>query len=136
MPASPLLYITENISYLLKDEQIAGHYVYDKYEENLGRVKGLFVESGTYFTRYIVYIHGGILSTSGKIILVPQEMFILPEFGKVRLLKSLHWIKDIPSPHDLESLTREEEELILDYFSLPLYWEEESKEDTGQDSSL
>ena len=134
MAASPLLYTTENIAHLLKDEQIIGHYVYDMYGENLGRIKGLLVESKTYFPRYLVYSQGGILSTGGKTILVPQEMFNMPEFGKVKLLTSVQWIKDIPSPHDIESLTREEEELVLDYFNLPIYWEEESKEETGQGS--
>ncbi len=136
MPASPLIHVKENLVHLLEDEQIVGHYIYDINDEVLGRVKGLFVDSGTYFTRYIVYHHGGILSTEGKVILIPQGMYILPEFGKVKLLKSTEWIKDIPSPHDLESLTREEEELVLDYFNLPQYWEEESKEETGQGPQL
>ncbi len=132
MTASPLLYTTENINHLLKEEQIIGHYVYDMYDENLGRIKGLLVESKTFFLRYIVYTQGGILSIGGKIILVPQEMFNMPEFGKVKLFRSIQWIKDIPSPHDIEALTREEEELVLDYFNLPKYWEEESWEETGQ----
>jgi len=136
MLLSPLLYITENIADLLKDEQIIGNYVYDMYGENLGRVNGLFVERSTYYPRYMVYTQGGVLSTSGKTILVPQEMYEQPEFGKVKLSKSVQWIKDIPSPHDVESLTLEEEELVLEYFNLPVYWEEESKEESGQSPML
>jgi len=128
MPTSPLTYITENIVELLKDEQIIGNYVFDMFGENLGRVNGLLVDPGTYFPRYLVYTQGGVLSTRGKTILVPHEMFEVPEFGKVKLSKSIQWIKDIPAPHDIENLTVEEEELVLDYFSLPVYWEEEFKE--------
>lgn len=132
MSASPLLYITENEVNLMDNEQIIGHYVYDMFDEILGRVNGLFVERNTYFPRYMVYIQGGILSTIGKTILVPQGMFVLPEFGKVKILKSVQWIKDIFSPDDVETLTIEDEEMVLDYFSLPKYWEEESNEETGQ----
>lgn len=132
MPESPLLYITENEVNLLNNEQIVGHYVYDMFDEILGRVNGLLVERDTYFPRYMVYIQGGILSTGGKTILVPQGMFVSPEFGKVKILKSVQWIKDIFSPDNVESLTIEDEELVLDYFSLPKYWEEESNEETEQ----
>jgi len=125
MPNSSLLYITENIAHLLKDEQIIGHYIYDVFGENLGRVNGLLVDRNSYFPRYLVYTQGGVLSTVGKTILAPHEMYETPEFGKVKLLQSLQWIKDIPAPHDIENLTVEEEELVLDYYNLPVYWEEE-----------
>ncbi|MGV7220782.1 MAG: PRC-barrel domain-containing protein [Nitrospinales bacterium] len=132
MRKSPLLYIKENTSDLLMDEQIIGHYVYDMFDENLGRVQGLLVERSSYFPRYLVYIQGGVLGTSGKTILVPREMFQSPEFGKIQISKSFEWIKNIPSPDDLEELTVEEEELILDYFELPVYWDEVPNDDAPE----
>jgi hypothetical protein len=130
MQKSRLLYIKENVSDLLNDEQVIGNYVYDMYDEDIGRVAGLLVEKSSFFPRYLVYIQGGVLGTHGKTILVPQGMYNSPALGKVQLSKSIQWMKDIPSPHDIETLMMEEEELILEYFSLPVYWDEEQKEES------
>jgi len=135
MQKSKLLYITENTANLMEDEQIIGNYVYDMFNEDIGRVQGLLVEKNSFFPRYLVYIQGGILSTSGKTILVPQGIYSSPEFGKIKISKSVQWIKDIPSPLDVENLTVEEEKLVLDYFSLPLYWDEGSNNGSNGDPS-
>jgi hypothetical protein len=129
---SPLKYLSENVSNLLRDEQIIGHYVYDMFDESLGRVEGLLVEKSSYFPRYLVYIQGGVLGTRGKTILVPAEMFNSPEFGKIKISKSVQWLKDVPSPHDVKDLSLEEEELVLEYFSMPFYWDEESTDDNEE----
>jgi hypothetical protein len=125
---SSLKYVSENISNLMKDEQVIGHYVYDMFDEMIGRVEGLLVERSSYFPRYLVYVQGGVLGTRGKTILVPEEMFKSPEFGEIQIPKSVQWLKDVPSPHDVKDLLLEEEELVLEYFGMPYYWDEESKE--------
>ena len=135
MRKSKLLYITDNTADLLNDEQVIGNYVYDMFDEDIGRVKGLLVERKSYYPRYLVYVQGGVLSTRGKTILVPRGMFSSPKFGKIQLSKSAQWIKDIPSPFDVENLLVEEEELVLDYFSLPLYWDEETTDDADESSA-
>lgn len=132
MRKSKLLYITENVSDLLNDEQIIGNYVYDIYDEDIGRVAGLLVEKRSFFPRYLVYMQGGVLGTHGKTILVPKGMYNSNEFGKIQLLKSVQWIQDMPCPDDIDNLMVEEEELVLDYFSLPLYWDEETTDDTDE----
>jgi len=135
---SPLIYLSENIHNLMDDEKIIGCYLFDDCGEGLGRVEGLYVEHSTYFPRYLVYSQGGFLSTRGKVILVPNDIYETIDMGKVKLLKSLHWLKDIHSPTSADSLTREDEELILDYYNLPLYWAqetEETEEETDRDSA-
>lgn len=122
MTPSPLMYLSENIFNLMEDEKIIGHYLFDDCGESLGRVEGLYVEHFTYYPRYLAYTQGGFLSTRGKYILVPQEMYQTIDAGKVKVLKSLQWLKDIHSPTTPESLTRSDEELILDYYNLPVYW--------------
>jgi len=135
MELSPLIYLSENIHNLMDDEKIIGHYLFDDCGEGLGRVEGLYVEHFTYYPRYLVYSQGGFLSTSGKIILVPNDLFEVIDMGKVKILKSLQWLKDIHSPANAESLTRGDEELILDYYNLPPYWPQETNEKTDQDSA-
>ena len=76
MRKSSLLYIEENVSDLLMDEQIIGNSVYDMFDENVGWVAGLLVERNSCFPRYLVYIQGGYSVQEGRQYQYHRECFI------------------------------------------------------------
>lgn len=130
MTESNLIYITENISDLKRDDWIIGDYLYDREKQLIARVEGLLVESGTYLPRYLVFTCGGFLRIKGKTVLLPSEFFEVMDLGKIKSLREVEFLQDAPTPEDLEKVTRQEEEEILAYFDLQPYWAVNPPEET------
>lgn len=129
MTESNLIYITENISELRRDDWIIGDYLYDKEKQLIARVEGLLVERGTYLPRYLVFTCGGFLKIKGKTVLLPSEFYEVMDLGKIKSLYGVEFLQDAPAPGDLNQVTREEEEEILGYFDLQPYWAVKPDED-------
>jgi hypothetical protein len=117
-----LLLVNENIYRLRRDDRIVGFHLYDAFKEHVGRIEGLLVEAETHLPRYVVVTIGGFLMTRGKTVLIPAETCHMKDLGLVKTEKTVQFLQDLPSPHDLENVTREEEELILSYYDIPPYW--------------
>ena len=123
MTSHRLLYITENIHSLVKADRIVGFFLYDKHKEMIARVDGVLAEeSGP--ARYIVISLGGFLDIQGKKTLIPRAACEVMDLGEVQTNWSSHSLQGAPTPNDVNNVTRKEEELILSYFDLPPYWNE------------
>ena len=123
MTLSPLKYINDNIHRLNPENRIVGSYLYDLYDEMVGRIQGLMVDPETYRPRYLVLTIGGFLFTEGKIILFPRNHYESLEMGKVKTSWRRDSIQQSPSVNSLKSLTLEKEQNILSYYDLEPYWD-------------
>jgi hypothetical protein len=117
-----LLYITDNIHQLGKSDRIIGYYLYDRYNELIGRIPALVAQSSTYLPRYIVITIGGFLGVEGKQVLIPIEICERGDLGKVKVNWSKESLKDAPTAVDVKQTSLEEEERILSYFDFEPYW--------------
>ncbi len=117
--------ITDNDYRLKAEERFIGSFLFDCYDEEVGRIEALLVDPESFALRYALITIGGFLSTSGKSILLPQEILEPKGIGKVVSSKSSGTIRDAPSPLNLEKITIEEEQEIHDYFDTQPYFEEE-----------
>lgn len=134
--SNDLLFIDDNIFDLPAEERMVGGYLYDKHNEELGRLKGLLVDRESLAVRYGVYIEGGFLFTEGKTILLPRDLYHPIDMGKVRIDWSRESLQQAPTIHSLEDITRAEERAILSYFDQEPYWEDDSlgsDEPSGED---
>ncbi|MEE9258654.1 MAG: hypothetical protein V3U37_03840 [Nitrospinaceae bacterium] len=122
MPSNRLLFISENIFRLRKEDRVVGSYLYDKFNQTIARVDGVLAESGTYLPRYLVINFGGFLTIGGKKITLPVEICEFADLGKVKTEWSKESMKDAPAPNSLDDISMDEEELILGYFDLEPYW--------------
>ncbi len=122
MTSNRLAYIAENIFKLREHERLIGHYLYDEQDEVLARIEAILAEPGTHLSRYLVVTLGGMLSVQGKKLIVPIEICKAIDMGKVKLFWRKESLMDAPNPHDVQSVTEAEEELILGYFDLEPYW--------------
>jgi len=120
---SPLKYINDNIYSLYPDNRIVGFYLYDLYDEVVGRIQGLMVDPESYNPRYLVITIGGFLFTEGKIVLLPRDHYETLEMWKVKTSWRLDSIQQSPSLNDIRSLTLEKEQVILGYYDLEPYWD-------------
>jgi hypothetical protein len=117
-----LLVITENIHKLGKSDRIIGYYLYDRYNESIGRIQALLAQSITYLPRYVVITIGGFLGVEGKQILIPIEICEGVDIGKVKVNWSKESLKDAPTAENAKHVSLEEEERILSYFDFEPYW--------------
>lgn len=125
MTLSPLRYLDDNIHDIRSEERFVGCYLYDKDMHEVARIRGVLTEPDTHIVRYIVFVEGGFLSTSGKTILFPKEHLAAIDSAKIQAQYTREAIQQAPTPENLEVLTREEEQVILSYFDLEPYWDEE-----------
>lgn len=123
MTPSPLSYVDDNLYKLYPDNRIVGFYLYDVYDETVGRIQGLMVDPEFFQPRYLVLTIGGFLFTEGKIVLLPKEHYQTQEMGKVRTAWRRDSIQQSPSIKDVQSITLEREQLILSYYDLEPYWD-------------
>ena len=128
MAVSPLKYVDDNIYSLYPDNRVVGFYLYDVYDEMIGRIQGLMVDPETHQPRYLVLTIGGFLFTDGKLVLFPKERYETQEMGKVKTSWRRESVQQGPSIKNLQSLTLENERLILSYFDLEPYWEVEESQ--------
>ncbi|MZH03086.1 MAG: hypothetical protein F3745_06755 [Nitrospinae bacterium] len=115
-----LIHITENIYKLRKTDRVIGFYLYDKFDEPIARIDALLVDSQNYNSFYIVINLGGFLKVSGKVVILPIEVCEVEDLGKVKTGLRKEFMLGAPAPVDITCLTILEEELIRDYYALPL----------------
>ena len=127
MTLSPLRYLDDNIHNLRSEERCVGAYLYVKDMREMARVRGVMTEPDTHIVRYVVFVEGGFLSTSGKTILLPTEHLAPIDSTKIQAQYTREAIQQAPTPENLDALTREEEQVILSYFDLGPYWDDESE---------
>jgi len=120
---SPLKYIDDNIYSLYPENRIVGFYLYDIYNEMVGRIQGLMVDPENYNPRYLVLTIGGFLFTDGKIVLFPRDHYETLEMGKIKASLRRDSIQQSPSINNVHSLTLEKEQAILGYYDLEPYWD-------------
>jgi PRC-barrel domain protein len=120
---SPLRYIDDNIHRLYPQNRIVGYYLYDLYDEMVGRIEGLMVDPETYNPRYLVLTIGGFLFTEGKIVLFPKNHYETLGMGKVQTSWRRDSIQQSPSINTIQSLSLEKEMAILGYYDLEPYWD-------------
>jgi len=120
---SPLRYIDDNIHNLYPQNRIVGYYLYDLYDEMVGRIEGLMVDPETYQPRYLVLTIGGFLFTEGKIVLFPRNHYEALDMGKVKTSWRRDSIQQSPSINNIQSLSLEKEMAILGYYDLEPYWD-------------
>lgn len=123
MTPSPLRYIDDNIHNLYPQNRIVGYYLYDLYDEMVGRIEGLMVDPETYQPRYLVLTIGGFLFTEGKIVLFPRNHYEALDMGKVKTSWRRDSIQQSPSINNIQSLSLEKEMAILGYYDLEPYWD-------------
>ena len=123
MTPSPLRYIDDNIHRLYPQNRIVGFYLYDLYDEMVGRIEGLMVDPESYNPRYLVLTIGGFLFTEGKIVLFPRNHYEPLDMGKVKTSWRRDSIQQSPSINNIQSLTLEKEMAILGYYDLEPYWD-------------
>ena len=123
MTPSPLKYIDDNVYSLYPDNRIVGFYLYDVYNEMVGRIQGLMVDPESYHPKYLVLTVGGFLFTDGKMVLLPKDHYETIEMGKVKTSWRRDSIQQSPSINDIQSLTLEREQVILGYYDLEPYWD-------------
>ncbi len=125
MALSPLKYVDDNVYEIPGDQRFVGAFLYDKEMRDVTRIRGVMVEPESYNVRYVYFEIGGFLSTEGKNIILPMEQLAPIDSGKVQALFTLESIQQGPGIEDAESLTREEESVILSYYDVEPYWDEE-----------
>lgn len=123
MTPSPLKYINDNIYSLYPDNRIVGFYLYDIHNVLVGRIQGLMIDPESYNPRYLVLTIGGFLFTDGKTVLLPKDHYETLEMGKVKASWRRDSIQQSPSIDDIQSLSLEKEQVILDYYDLESYWD-------------
>ncbi len=126
MDTNSLRFVDDNVFDLAQEDRLVGSYLYDKYNEQMGRLKGLLVDPETWEVRYVVFIDGGFLFTDGKTILIPHPLLTVLDMGKIRVNWSRESIQDAPTIESLENISLNEERAILSYFDLEPYWEDDS----------
>lgn len=124
---TPLTYVTENIFKLRKADRVIGFYLYDKFDEAIARIDAVLVDSQSYHSYYMVINLGGFLQVSGKAVVLPVEVCEVKDLGKVKTEWRKESMLGAPTPADIMSMTILEEELIRDYYGLPLQRPEPSK---------
>ena len=118
---TPLIQITENVFKLRKTDRIIGFYLYDKFNESIARIDAVLVDSQNYHCFYLVInLGGGSLQVSGKIVVLPVEACEVMDLGKVKTDCRKESMLGAPAPIDIANVTILEEELIRDYYALPL----------------
>ncbi len=120
---SPLKFIDENAFFLGNQDRVIGFFLYDTYNKEVAKVKGLMVDMDHHRPQYLVIELGGFLSTEGKTILFPKDLYQPAGLGKVVTEWTRESIQQAPSVETTETLFREEEQIILSYFDLKPYWE-------------
>ncbi len=128
MESNNLRYVTENLFDLQEEDRVVGSYLYDRYQESVGRVRGLLVDPESFEVRYAVLIDGGFLLTEGKTLLLPRSLYRPLDMGKVKTVWSRESIQQAPTVTTLEAIPLNEEQVVLSYFDLPPYWETASSE--------
>lgn len=73
--------------------------------------------------RYVMVEIGGLMSITGKRLLVPASLFIRAGSGQVQALVPLENLVGAPAPEDADQPSREEEDAIFSYFETAPYWE-------------
>lgn len=119
-----LLYIDDNIYDLPQEERLVGGYLYDKHNQELGRLQGLLVDADNLTVRYAVFTEGGFLFTDGKTILLPRPLYHAIDMGKIKIDWSRESLQQAPTIHSLEDISKSEERAILSYFDQEPYWED------------
>lgn len=119
--------LVDNDYMLRGEDRVIGSYLFDCFNEEVGRIEGLLVDPETFAVRYCMLTVGGFLSTRGKALLLPKGILESKGLGKMAATKSLAVIRDAPAPFDREKVTREEEQEIHDYFDLPSYFKSEGE---------
>ncbi|CAI2719404.1 hypothetical protein [Nitrospina watsonii] len=132
MTRSPLLYLDDNIYDLRSEERLVGAYLYDKDMREMARIRAVLAEPETHRVRYIVFVEGGFLSTSGKTLIFPIDHLATIDSAKIQAQYTREAIQQGPAPEDIEALTREEEQTILSYFDLEPYWDVSEESETGE----
>jgi hypothetical protein len=117
---TPLTHVTENVFKLRKTDRIIGFYLYDKFEESIARIDALLVDSQNYHCHYLIINLGGFLQVRGKVVVLPVEVCELKDLGKVKTALWKESMLGAPAPIDITCITTLEEELIRDYYALPL----------------
>ncbi len=126
MESNNLKFIDDNIFDLAQEDRVVGSYLYDKYNEQVGRLKGLMVEPETFKVRYAVFIDGGFLFTDGKTILLPRSLFQSIDMGQIKTPWSREALQQAPTVESVDDISMNMERVILSYFDLEPYWESES----------
>ncbi|QPJ61985.1 MAG: PRC-barrel domain containing protein [Candidatus Nitronauta litoralis] len=123
MESNNLKFIDDNIYDLAQEDRVVGSYLYDKYNEQIGRLKGLLVDPESFEVRYAVFIDGGFLFTDGKTILLPRPLFHAIDMGQIKTNWSRESLQHSPAIESLEEISMDDERVILSYFDLEPYWE-------------
>lgn len=127
MALSPLKYLEDNVYEIPGDQRFVGAYLYDKEMRDLARVRGVLVDPTSHQVRYVYFVMGGFLSTGGKNVIIPLEQLAPIDSAKVQVLFTLESIQQGPGIDSVETLTREEEAVILSYYDLEPYWDAEEE---------
>ncbi|MBC8286485.1 MAG: PRC-barrel domain-containing protein [Nitrospinae bacterium] len=122
-----LTHVTENVFELRKIDRVIGFYLYDKSNECIARIDAVLVDSQTYHSYYMVINLGGFLQVRGKAVVLPVEVCEVMDLGKVKTEWRKESLLGAPVPTDVMSMTTLEEELIRDYYALPLARSDRSK---------
>ena len=116
----PLTHIKGNVFKLRKIDRIIGFYLYDRFNEFIARIDAALVDSQSYQSFCSVIKLGEFLQVSGKIMVLPVEIYEVKDLEKVKT----EWWKEsmlrAPALIDITNLTTTEEELIRDHYALPL----------------
>ncbi len=124
---TPLTLITENVFKLRKTDRVIGFYLYDKFNEPIARIDAMLVDSQSYQSYYMIINLGGFLQVRGKVVVLPVEICEVMDLGKIKTEWRKESMLGAPAPIDITCLTTLEEELIRDYYSLPLQRPSRSK---------
>lgn len=124
---TPLIPVTENVFKLRKTDRVVGFYLYDKFSKSIARIDAVLVDNQTYHCHYMVINLGGFLQVRGKVVVLPVEICETLDLGKVKTEWRKESMLGAPTPGNIMSMTIFEEELIRDYYGLPLQRSSPSK---------
>ncbi len=124
MESNNLRFVNDNVYDLAQEDRVVSSYLYDKYGEQICRLKGLMVDPETWEVRYAVFVDGGFLFTDGKTVLLPRPLFYVIDMGKIKTNWSRESLQHAPTIESVEDVSLKDERAILSYFDLSPYWED------------
>ncbi len=119
---------------LISSYRVRGYYLYDENETEVASVKDIIVDEELKIPRYVLIEIGGLLSISGRQILIPWGALRKGGMSRLNVRKNMEEIIAAPIASDPLAPSRVEEESIHRYFNTEPYWidnmdNEKKKED-------
>lgn len=110
--------------------RVVGYYIYDEQERDVADIRDLLLDSETKKPRYAIIEIGGLMSTRGKVVLIPWTALTKAGMSRLDINCSGEHIDYAPTAEDPLSPTDVEEEKIHFHFNTEPYWLAETEDKT------